>query len=529
MYCIRPRIKITFLFLLVALLILLLAILPGIFAGSSVKAEDNCQLFSETGFSVCGRFLEYWKANGGLAQQGFPISNVFDEQNSPPPAGDGKLHRVQYFERARFEYHPENQAPYDVLLGLLGSEQLKTKYNGIIPASATVSQLTGDCQIFSETSRSVCGKFLEYWKGHGGLVQQGLPITAPFVEQNAPPPAGDGRRHTVQYFERARFELHDENQPPYDVLLGLLGSEQYQAKQVHHPAVRYNGLHWSNPGSSEAGLVYKAGQQFSAALVLALPDNGNDWQSQLSWIKANTNRTGDIVVRLYWEQNSLPDARTLGTKFYNQIVKVAVNQYAIRDFQVLNELNIEYEKNIPRSQLAAYMSNLAAQIKGLAQQDGIGPIYLGFPGMGGDSRLGTADISDPSTNLAGWNAYWDSYASAINTWYDWLGVHTYEFSQLKVQNKMIAQYDNLAVKFPLKLQRYTEYGGPVSRWGGSYQRRATELSNALKGFKSHVEALNTGPDVQSVFYYIANPSNDPEFELTQGHDLAPAAILANTF
>jgi hypothetical protein len=29
---------------------------------------------------------------------------------------------VQYFERARFEYHPENQPPYDVLLGLLGRQ-----------------------------------------------------------------------------------------------------------------------------------------------------------------------------------------------------------------------------------------------------------------------------------------------------------------------------------------------------------------------------------------------------------------------
>jgi glucose/arabinose dehydrogenase len=29
----------------------------------------------------------------------------------------------------------------------------------------------------------------------------------------------------VQWFERARFELHPENQPPYDVLLGLLGNE----------------------------------------------------------------------------------------------------------------------------------------------------------------------------------------------------------------------------------------------------------------------------------------------------------------
>ncbi len=37
---------------------------------------------------------------------------------------DGKVYRVQYFERARFEHHPENPAPYDVLLGQFGRRLL---------------------------------------------------------------------------------------------------------------------------------------------------------------------------------------------------------------------------------------------------------------------------------------------------------------------------------------------------------------------------------------------------------------------
>src|SRR2546423_1173068 len=75
----------------------------------------GCQTFPETGFTVCGRFLEYWKLNGGVTQQGFPISGAFEEQNQPPPAGDGKVHKVQYFQRARFEEHLENSPPFDVL------------------------------------------------------------------------------------------------------------------------------------------------------------------------------------------------------------------------------------------------------------------------------------------------------------------------------------------------------------------------------------------------------------------------------
>jgi hypothetical protein len=35
----------------------------------------------------------------------------------------------------------------------------------------------------------------------------------------------DGNEYQVQYFERARFELHPENEPPFNVLLGLLGRE----------------------------------------------------------------------------------------------------------------------------------------------------------------------------------------------------------------------------------------------------------------------------------------------------------------
>ena len=38
---------------------------------------------------------------------------------------DGKLYKVQYFERAVMEYHPENQPPYNVLLSQLGTFRLR--------------------------------------------------------------------------------------------------------------------------------------------------------------------------------------------------------------------------------------------------------------------------------------------------------------------------------------------------------------------------------------------------------------------
>ncbi|HEX9989146.1 MAG TPA: Hint domain-containing protein [Chloroflexia bacterium] len=86
--------------------------------------HGNCRTFTETGKTVCGRFLEYWQANGGLAQQGYPISGEFSEVSEL----DGRKYLVQYFERAVFEHHPENPQPYDVLLSQLGRVQFDRKY-----------------------------------------------------------------------------------------------------------------------------------------------------------------------------------------------------------------------------------------------------------------------------------------------------------------------------------------------------------------------------------------------------------------
>src|SRR5687768_713835 len=90
----------------------------------TLAPDPNCRLYPETGWSVCGAFLDYWQRNGGLAQQGYPISGEFEEVS----ALDGKRYTVQYFERAVFEQHPENKAPYDVLLSQLGTFRHRAKY-----------------------------------------------------------------------------------------------------------------------------------------------------------------------------------------------------------------------------------------------------------------------------------------------------------------------------------------------------------------------------------------------------------------
>jgi plastocyanin/methionine-rich copper-binding protein CopC len=184
------------------------------------SASSECQTFTETGKTACGRFLQYWKEHGGLAQQGFPISNEFQEKSDT----DGKTYTVQYFERAVFEAHPENPAPNDVLLSLLGNFLYKQKYPSGAPDQKP--NTTAGSVLFRETGKRVGGKFLDYWNKNGGLAQQGFPISEEFSEKSDL----DGKTYTVQYFERAVFEMHPENKAPFDVLLSQLGTFQYKKK-----------------------------------------------------------------------------------------------------------------------------------------------------------------------------------------------------------------------------------------------------------------------------------------------------------
>jgi hypothetical protein len=84
----------------------------------------------------------------------------------------------------------------------------------------------GDCHTFPETGKTVCGRFWQYWQQHGGLAQQGYPISGEFTEISDL----NDQAYTVQYFERAVFEKHPENAPPNDVLLSQLGTFQFKAK-----------------------------------------------------------------------------------------------------------------------------------------------------------------------------------------------------------------------------------------------------------------------------------------------------------
>ncbi|HEU4325123.1 MAG TPA: lamin tail domain-containing protein [Roseiflexaceae bacterium] len=216
------------------LLALLAAALLLPTAGRAQTAE---RCFPETGYCISGRIREFWEQNGGLPVFGFPIGPQEGQ------AIEGQVLQVQWFERNRLELHPENARPYDVLLGRLGADRLAQQ--GRDPFTFPRSEPLSDCRFFAETGHNVCGEVLAAWRASGleldgrrgktegeSLGLFGLPLSDLQTET-----LGDGRQYQVQWFERARFEIHPENQPPYNVLLGLLGGETRTAAPAPDPAV----------------------------------------------------------------------------------------------------------------------------------------------------------------------------------------------------------------------------------------------------------------------------------------------------
>jgi hypothetical protein len=112
---------------------------------------DLCFFTRQTGHVTCGDFFIYFRTHGlefdgkkgfseaeSIALFGLPISEAQQETGS-----DGNPYLTQWFERARFEYHPNEPDPYKVLLGRLGAEVAAGDCSGI-PASVNAT-ITPNC------------------------------------------------------------------------------------------------------------------------------------------------------------------------------------------------------------------------------------------------------------------------------------------------------------------------------------------------------------------------------------------------
>lgn len=187
---------------------------PGAFHPAQPLGLDQNLYFNETKHNLSHYFKRYWEANGGLTRFGFPISEEFQENG----------YTVQYFERARLEYHPEHSGTdSEVELGLLG-RLLSTARQaaGETPFQALDSlEENATTGFFRQTGHSLQGSFKAYWESQGGLAQFGYPLSEEFSEVNPL----DGKTYVVQYFERARLQRLASAPDTTGIHPGMLGVE----------------------------------------------------------------------------------------------------------------------------------------------------------------------------------------------------------------------------------------------------------------------------------------------------------------
>lgn len=169
--------------------------------------ESELQVFvEETGHTLGGVLLDYWRATGGAAVYGDPISEPFAAPNG---------YYSQAFENGIFQFRPERVTTVDPIVGLMpvGREMLDERAGGFRSdgrraggggdrrAAAwrpldrdgeAVERASEDSGAFVEaTGRSIGGAFAEWYEAHEGEFYLGAPLGEPLEE----------RGRTVQWFE----------------------------------------------------------------------------------------------------------------------------------------------------------------------------------------------------------------------------------------------------------------------------------------------------------------------------------------
>lgn len=169
-----------------------------------LRAQSDVRTFPETGHTLRGAFRVFWERHGGVTTFGYPISEEMTGAN-------GRL--VQWFERARFEL-AEGGAQPRVELGNLGREATSDR---IFPKVPPIEN-TADRRYIAETQHIIKFGFKTIWETRGAEQIFGFPISEEIQEV-----LENGRWHTVQYFEKARFEYWPELPPGERVLITHLG------------------------------------------------------------------------------------------------------------------------------------------------------------------------------------------------------------------------------------------------------------------------------------------------------------------
>jgi hypothetical protein len=368
---------------------------------------SSVQYYPETGHSAVNSFQEFWKRTpNALFVLGYPISQPFIEESFTEP---GTYYRVQYFERAILEEHPENQGTQYYVLGrLLGNKIIEGREHEAPfqpvsdPGDGTYDHLTG------HTLRNEPAPFRNFYMNNGGLEVFGRPKSEQFQERNQ----ATGEVYWVQYFERQRMEWHpDEPDPRYRILLGLLGNEYRDAHHQGNPAF--------NPVPREQALP----QPFIYGYNALLYGQGTEWQdrnrvltlsknSGVNWLRQQV-RWQDLHDRsgaIYWGElddivndahaagvnlllsvvrapswatpngnNGLPSRAHIGTFAHFMGEMAARYKGKVQAYEIWNEQNLAYENGGTVASASLYMDVLVAAYDAIKARDPQAIVVSGAP------------------------------------------------------------------------------------------------------------------------------------------------------
>jgi hypothetical protein len=186
----------------------------------------------ETGHSVDGVFLESWRAWGGAASWGLPLTAELQE--------NGRI--VQYYDYGRFEYHPDDPNGAVVQFGELGQQQqpfVVRRASGSGSSAVNESALAARAwapleasersnsetwRFVSETGHAVAGEFKAFWEATGEAGYLGNPLSEPYKV--------DGT--TYQVFERGTLTQRT-GEPPAMVPIGKMMVERLRLDTTPSP------------------------------------------------------------------------------------------------------------------------------------------------------------------------------------------------------------------------------------------------------------------------------------------------------
>lgn len=200
-------------------LLILLAFSAAITVYRDSSAQIESRYFPETGKTVRGEFLKkYESVPNPILVFGYPITDDYSAPEGSPASGL----RIQYFQRARFDFNPDPTAEEKVIVAPLG--RLLYESEDLSKSEEISPPFSPACRYFKETGLRTCYSFLDFYEANGDLDQFGLPIS-PIIKIN-------GR--LVQYFEYARFEWHPELPVGQRVLLTNIGKMYYDRFERYH-------------------------------------------------------------------------------------------------------------------------------------------------------------------------------------------------------------------------------------------------------------------------------------------------------